>query len=114
MANAKNSGDSNEFITVDTAPGVDGYWTNSIMARFKNVDRLFFSIREEVATASAVVTLQYKCEGDEEWQDYYHTNGDAFVVGERFVIEDWGATDWRAGIKSGGYTSGTIKLGIDW
>ena len=90
MANQKHQGESYEFITVDTAPGADGYWTNPVMARNKGqLDRLFLSARDEdeSTTASATVTLQYRYLGDTVWQTYVDPNIDEYVVGERYLIE---------------------------
>ena len=126
MANSRTSGDFKEYATVDSAPAGLGYFTNTVDLRLlrKNnrENRAYFSIREAESDSSEAsdtsvmtVTLQYKCEGDEGWQDYVPLDGSALVVGNRVVIEDSGAAVlWRAGVKDGEFTSGSITFGFDW
>ncbi|MFW6246752.1 MAG: hypothetical protein ACOC22_01055 [bacterium] len=116
MANSKISGEYKEYASVDTAPGADGYWTNIVNMRVKNLNFMFFSIRDggAEAAASGKVTLQFRCDGDSDWTDYYNDGSD-FNVGERKKIEGaGGAVKWRAGIKEGDFTSGTVNFGFDW
>jgi len=82
MANTISSGDYKEYATVDTAPGSGGFWTNPIGLRGKSLSIVYFSLR---GTGTATVTLQFKCEGDADWTDYYN-DGNAFNVGERSVV----------------------------
>ena len=111
MANANVSGLGIEYATVDTAPGADGFWTASIGMREKKLQQMFFSLR---GTGTAVVTLQFKCDGDAAWTDY-NNDGTAFVTGDRKVIEGSTANMlWRAGVKQGGLTSGSVTFGFDW
>ncbi len=129
MANSKSSGEFKEYATVDTQPsGADlGYWTNEVCLRDKRESghapsRMYFSIREGEADSSAAsdtsamtVTLQFKCDGDAGWQDYYPLGAEALHVGNRFAIEDTGAAvRWRAGVKDTEYYSGKLTFGFDW
>ena len=118
MANSRQSLNFAEYITVDTAPGSDGYWTNPVSVKGKIPDMikdLFFSVREEsTGTSVATPTLQFKCSGDTYWTDYYN-DGTDFVIGDRKRIDDNGGNVlWRAGIKNGNFTSGKVRLGLDW
>ncbi len=127
MANSKNSGTNFEYATVDTLPGASGYFTNSLCPRDKyktsKVTRIFFSIRETDADVSAApsalsdvtVVLQYRCLGDAGWTDYVPLDASEFVIGNRVILEDIGnGVDWRAGVTSDGYTSGSVTFGFDW
>jgi len=127
MANSRSSGAFKEYATVDTAPIGLGYFTNEVCLRDKlNVGLakgiMYFSIREEEAdssgasdTSSMTVTLQFKCEGDAGWQDYVPLDGSSLAVGNRVAIADTGAAvRWRAGVKDGEFTDGSITFGFDW
>jgi len=126
MANSRTSGAFKEYATVDTLPTGLGYFTNTVNVRAirkTNKElRIYFSIREEEAdsseasdTSTMTVTLQYMCDGDSGWQDYVPLDGSALAVGNRVVIEDSGAAVlWRAGVKDGEFTSGSLTFGFDW
>lgn len=129
MANSRSSGQFKEYATVNTKPsGTDlGYWTEEVCPRDlmndgRSKGKIWFSIRENEAdssdasdTSSATVTLQYKCDGDAGWQDYVPLAGSALAVGNRFLIDDYGAAvRWRAGIKDWEYFSGSVTFGFDW
>lgn len=129
MANTKSSGTYKEYITVnEQASGTDfGDWTEEVCLRDKvkagvAKDKMWFSIREAEADSSQAsdtsvmtVTLQFKCDGDLGWQDFVDLAGNALAVGNRLVIEDTGAAvRWRAGVKDGGWTSGSLTFGFDW
>jgi hypothetical protein len=115
MANSRVSEDYREYATVNEDPStsVDGYWTNPVNPRKNRLDRIFFSVRETAAGSSAfsaIVTLQFRCLGDEEWNDYA-----TYTSSDRKRIEDDGAgVQWRAGVKNGDYTSGEVTFGFDW
>jgi len=121
MANSRKSGGRYEYATVDTAPGSAGYFTNAVHPANLNIDKLFFSIRttdhedsSAAGEASVVVTLQFRCVGDLEWQDYYN-DGNDFAVGQREVIDAHAyGVQWRAGVKDADYTSGSVTFGFDW
>ena len=116
MANQKANGSRYSYASIDTAPGTDGYWCDSVSMSAKKTDALFFSQRED---GVGVVTLQFKTpEAGSEWTDYATTL--TFEEGARFRIDDMAAgVKWRAGIKEDTsadptYTSGTIIVGLDW
>lgn len=126
MANRRSSGEFKEYATVDTTPTGLGYFTNEVdlinLQEVGSETRMYFSIREWEAdsseasdTSEMTVTLQFKCEGDEGWQDYVSLDGSTLAVGNRVSIRDSGAAVlWRAGVKDGDYTSGSITFGFDW
>jgi len=125
---SRSSGTYKEYVTIDEQPsGVTlGYWTNEVdpreLQKNKKVKKIYFSIREYETdssqasdTSSMTVSLQYKCDGDLGWQDYVSLDGSSLAVGNRLLMEDFAANvKWRAGVKDGDFTSGTITLGFDW
>lgn len=127
MANLKESNAYSSYATVDTAPGVDGFFTDPVTPRRLH-DELFFSIRETEKEAESsgdeessgsitdvTVILQFQCKGDDRWQSYNYNDGTDLAIGDRFKIEDTGAgVRWRAGVESGGYVSGAVTFGFDW
>ena len=128
MANSRTNGPFKRYATVDTVP-IDselGYFTGEVdlrdIRKTKGECRVYFSIREEEEDSSAgsdtstmTVTLQFKCEGDDGWQDYVPLDGSALAVGNRVVLEDSGAAvKWRAGVKYYEYSSGSLTFGFDW
>lgn len=122
MANTLFNGDNKTYVTVDTAPGVNGYFTDEVNMRLlrktQKIDRIYFSAREVTMDSSpSVVTLalQFKCAGDADWQNYVPLDGSELAIGNRLAIEDFGdGVLWRAGIDYDGYTSGSVKVGFDW
>ena len=111
MANTTTSGDYKEYATVDTTPATGGHWTNAINLRVKGIPSVNFSIR---GTGTAIVTLQFKCDGDADWTDY-RNDGNAFATGDFKVLEgNSGNLMWRAGVKVANYTSGSVTFGFDW
>jgi hypothetical protein len=120
MANSRRSGQYYEYATVDTDIASEdvGYFTNAISPRNiikeQKAKQIFFSIREtDAESAPSVITvgLQFKCYGDAFWQDYNET----FSIGDRKVIEESaGYVEWRAGVKAGDVTSGSVTFGFDW
>jgi hypothetical protein len=125
---SKSSGEFKEYATVDEQPsGVTfGYWTNTVslreLAKLHKITKMYFSIREAVEDSSGFsgmavmnVALQFKCDGDLGWQDYKPLDGSSLAVGNRFAIDDLGASvQWRAGVKDEEYTSGSLTFGFDW
>ena len=117
-----------EYVTIDEQPSGDtlGYWTNEVdpreLQKKKNVKKIYFSIREYETdssqasdTSSMTVSLQFKCDGDLGWQDYVSLDGSELAMGNRLVMEDFAANvKWRAGVKDGDYTSGSVTVGFDW
>ena len=128
MPNIPVSGSFKEYITISSAPsGTDlGDWTNEVCLRdlrkTEKIDRMYFSVREAESDSSQAsdtsvmtITLQFKCDGDAGWQDYNYNDETAFKAGDRIIIEDTAAgVRWRAGVKDGGYTSGSLVMGFDW
>ena len=119
MANSKDSAPYREYATVNEEATGDGYFTNPVFIRDKDLEHIFFSVRETGSAAGVmIITLQFKCEGDDAWTDY-----DVYEDVCRKVVEGGGAgTQWRAGVKvdeSSGvatqnYTSGEFTFGFDW
>ena len=107
MANSKTDTDYLQYATVDTAPGVDGYWTTELNIRSKKVSHAYFSVR---GTGVMTVVLQFKAVGDTTWTDYATTtdNGRAALKGGGAGVK------WRAGVKQAGRTSGSKIFGFDW
>jgi len=110
MANDRNTTENLEYATVDTAPGVDGYYTNSVNIRQEKKREIYFSVR---GSGVATVTIQFQCYGDTGWTDFNYDS--ALVSGDRLLLEGGGAgTKWRAGVANGGYSSGSLTFGFDW
>jgi hypothetical protein len=114
MANSRSTGSYKEYATVNTAPGASGYFTNSINPRQiedkKGGRDVFFSVRDSGTAANMVITIQFKHETDSDWTDYGNT-----AAVQRQVLEDKGAgIFWRAGVKDGDYTDGSLTFGFDW
>jgi len=128
MTNSRSSGEFKEYATIDTQPSGDalGYWTNEVVPRDLKkklkIEKFYFSIREAEAdssqasdTSSMTVTLQFQCVGDLGWQDYVDLSGSSLAVGNCLSIDDFAAGKrWRAGVKDGDFTSGSITVGFDW
>lgn len=110
MANTKSNGERYAYATIDTAPGADGYWCDSVSMTAKNTKAIFFSYR---GGGSATVTIQFRCQSDTAWTDL--TTDETIADGVRFRLDDFAAgVKYRAGVKSGAYTSGDNKVGFDW
>jgi len=115
MANSRSSGEYTEYATVNTAPEASGYYTNAVSLRQKNVEKMFFSIRDDAASSgdfNAVLTLQFQCLDDADWTDYdTYTNSD---IPRKLIEGNAGNVLWRLGIKSGEWGSGAVRFGFDW
>lgn len=111
MANSKTTGLRYRQATINAAPGAAGYFTVPVNPRGRKVDRLYMSIAETGDSASfdATVTLQFKPDGVDDWQDY-----DTYTEETREIIEDAGNCDWRVGVIQGDYTDGEVTVQIDW
>jgi len=119
MSNSRDSAPYREYVTVNAEPTEDGYFTNPVSIRSKDLDHIFFSVRETGLAAGVMrVTLQFRCEGDDAWSDY-----DVYTEACRKIVEGGGAgTQWRAGVKvdvsslvaTQNYTSGEFTFGFDW
>jgi len=116
MANAKLNGPRYHYASIDTAPGADGYWSDSVSMSKVNANELFFS---QSGGGSGVVVIQFQLpHTGAAWQDY--DSPVALSDGVRCRLDDRAAgVKWRAGIKEDTsadptYTSGTIICGFDW
>ena len=111
MANAKLNKARSRYATIDTAPGADGYWSDSVGLTDVKADELFLSVS---GGGAATVTTQYKLPHTGAiWTDY--TTDETLETGARFRLDDHGAgVKWRVGVKEGGYASDTIIVGFDW
>lgn len=114
MANELDSSDYREYASVDTDPAAD-YFTNEVSLRQKQVEKMFFSFRDQGASSGdfvVILTLQFKCTNDADWTDY-----DTYTIDDtpRQLIEgNAGNVLWRLGIKNTEYTSGAVTFGFDW
>jgi len=119
MANSRDSAPYREYVTVNAEPAGTGYYTNTVFIRDKDLEHIFFSVRETGSAAGVMtITLQFRCTGDDAWTDY-----DTYDEECRKVIEGGAAgVQWRAGVKSDdssgvatqNYTSGEFTFGFDW
>ena len=46
MANSRDSAPYREYVTVNAEPAGTGYFTNSVFIRDKDLEHIFFSVRE--------------------------------------------------------------------
>jgi hypothetical protein len=114
MANRRITTAYSNYAEVDSSPGADGYFTETVTPR-RLKDSLFFSVRETSVGAAVDVVLQFQCRGDNSWQTYNNGDSTVFKPGDRVEIDDSGAAvRWRAGVLSGGYVSGSVIFGFDW
>ena len=111
MANQQLKGPRYKYASIDTAPGAAGYWSEPVSLSQERVTAIFFT---RSGAGVGTVHLQYKLpHTGSTWQDYYTT--ESLVDGARLKVADQGAgVKWRAGVKNGNYTSGTIITGYDW
>jgi len=111
MANAKLNGPRYKYASIDTAPGADGYWSDSVSMTKVNANELFLNVS---GGGSATVTIQYMLPHTGAiWTDY--TTDETLETGARFRLDDHGAgVKWRVGVKQGAYSSDTIVVGFDW
>jgi hypothetical protein len=113
MANTKYSGTNYRDAYIDTDPGSDGYFSDSVSPADVGKE-IYLSIRDVGGSAfDMTVTVQFSTGRDgDTWHDhdtYTATTYEKFDVGMR------SAAKWRIGVKnSADFTSGTIKCGFDW
>lgn len=107
MANRKLRGNSYKGAIIDAAPGTAGYFTDAVNAESNRVGKMYYSV---VGIFNANVTLQFRLKDDPTWTDY----GDPITDTDRQIIEDYSDTEWRIGVKSGGFTSGAARVRIDY
>ena len=104
MANRRLKGNTFRGAIIDTAPGTAGYWSEAVNARDHRIGQMHLYI---CGIFSGTVTLQFFRPELNTWT-VYDTYTD--VGGE--IIEDYSETEWRVGVSSGNYTSGTIRVSI--
>ena len=96
MANSQVTSDRYRYASIDTAPGADGYWSQSVSMSQVKAGPIWFS---RSGGGTATVHLQYKAPWYDGWVDY-ETDVDLSVDGTRCILEDMGAgVKWRAGVK---------------
>ena len=102
MANRKLKGNTYRGVSIDTAPGAGGYYTDAVSSSEHRVGALFLSFGN---VGTTTVTLQQKTAGDTSWRVYNtFTSSDE----PRQRIDDYSNTQWRAGVASGDYGSEVI------
>ena len=121
MANTRDTAERRENVTINEAPGADGYYTNPFTPYNKKTDKkagdMYFAIRETgslSASFGGTVSLQWRQRGPnkvwEEWQTY-----DTYTSVQRKIVDDYSAeVQWRAGIANGDFTSGQATVGFNW
>ena len=111
-ANSQSSGNYYEYATVDTAPGANGYFTNTVYPRTERKDSQFKEIFFSVGgTGSMTVTLQFKrTDVDSDWSDYDTYTSSTFQKLEESSVN----VGWRAVVKNGEYSSGSLTFGFSW
>jgi hypothetical protein len=113
MANRKVSGNTYKGAIIDTAPGGNGFWSDAVKASDHHVGKIFYSI---IGIFNATISLQFKLINDPTWTDYDDPLNavDPMTEEGRGVIEDYSDTQWRIGVKSGNFTSGAVRVRIDY
>lgn len=104
MANRRIKGNTYRGAIIDTAPGAAGYWSEAINARAHQVGQMHLYI---CGTFSGTVTLQFYRPEIKVWTVY-----DTYTEATADIIEDYSETQWRVGVSSGNYTSGTVRTSI--
>jgi len=104
MANRRLKGNTYRGAIIDTAPGAAGYWSEAVNAREHQVGKMHLYI---CGTFSGTVTLQFYRTELNVWTVY-----DTYTEAGAEIIEDYSETQWRVGISSGNYTSGTVRVSI--
>jgi len=104
MANRPIKDTTYKGVIIDTAPGASGYWCEPVSGADHKVGQfnLYMS-----GIWAGTVTLQFRPKGDPGWKGYDDfTNTDDPVQ----IIEDYTDCEWRAGVASGNYISGTVRI----
>ena len=105
MANRRARGNTYEGVIIDTAPGAGGYYCTAVKAKDKKVHALIMDIS---GIWAGTVTLQYRAKDNVAWAVY-----DTYTASARNIVEDYTDCEWRIGVASGGYTSGTIRTRLE-
>jgi hypothetical protein len=112
MANRRISGKTFKGAIIDTAPGASGFWTDPVRASEHKVPALFLSI---AGIWNGTVRLQYREQGAPGWTTYKDKDGDVnFTNNVRQKIDDFTNCQYRAGVESGEFTSGAIRVRIEY
>ena len=106
MANRRTSGNTYKGAIIDTAPGAAGFWSVGVKASDHKVGAMILAI---TGIFAGTVTLQFRPLGDPGWTAY-----DTYTDHEREIIEDYTNCEWRIGVASGGFTSGAVRVRIDY
>jgi hypothetical protein len=107
MANRRTTGNTFKGAIIDTAPGAAGFWSVGVKASDHKVGNMILSISGIFA---GTVVLQFRPIGEPGWTNYDTTYTDR----TRQIIEDYTNCEWRIGMASGGYTSGAVRLRIEY
>lgn len=113
MSNVKSSGSNYEKVVIDTAVGAEGFFTNPVAQSFKPRNEAYTSKVVLMVRGRGVFTpkLQFKYADDNNWYD----SSEEFVLGDvKEINPQIHGIEWRFGIKSGNFTSGTAILNIIW
>lgn len=106
MANRPIKGNTYRGVIIDTAPGASGYYSEAVNAVDKQVGEMIMSLS---GIWAGTVLLQYRPTGDPGWTTY-----DSYTDNTRQIIEDYTNCEYRVGMASGGYTSGTLRARIEY
>ena len=106
MANRRLKGNTYRGAIIDTAPGAAGYFTEAVNARAHQVGKMYLSV---CGIFAGTVTLQFRTTALSSWTIY-----DTYTDVTRDIIEDYSDTQWRIGVSSGGFTSGAVRVAIDY
>ena len=119
MANVKINNGFKVAVLIDTAPSSEGFWTDQAsitpyptIRDNEGLKHLVFIVQESTTGVSSVVipTLQFRTQ-DGVWTDY----NEEFNVGDcKIVAGNAIGLLWRAGVKAGNYTSGSVALSLNW
>jgi len=106
MANRPIKDNTYRGVVIDTAPGANGYYSEAVNAVNKRVGQMVMSL---AGIWAGTVKLQYREDGNPGWTTY-----EDFTDNTRQIIEDYTNCEWRVGMASGGYTSGTLRARIEY
>jgi hypothetical protein len=111
MANRKTNGKDYKGIIVDTAPGAGGYWTDPVSG--KGEKGAMYLMISGIFSATAVLQFQDVHGTWTNWADEA-LGVTSFTDTTKQVIEDHSDTLWRAGVPSGGFISGAVRITINY
>ena len=95
--------------TVAAAPGGSGTWTDVIAPLYKTGSG-FLNISVYGATWSATVYLQRAFDGGTTWYDVT-----TFITNtQKALVDREGGVKYRIGVKSGGFTSGSVAVRLSY